>query len=224
MCFSIQVDRKLNRLATRFEAQIDRASFENFQSLKEINPKLYKGPDADDRIFPNSYAPVIVLENNQRIIKPMRYRVRPRGSSEEVPSKFNLFNARLDSLESRKTWNSLFMQQHCLIPLLKFFEWVEHEGRKRLISFYPKDCDYHLAPGLFETWQSPDKKESINSFAIITTDPPFEIEEMGHDRCPIYLREEYLNEWLTPQKSSKSDIYELLDHQARVTYSNEWVS
>jgi len=121
MCFSIQVDRDLNRISQRFQAKVDRVLFEKFLANKERNPKLYKGPDIDDRIFPNTYAPVIVGENNQRNIRPMRYRVRPAGSREEVPNKFNVFNARLDSLESRKTWTPLFMKKHCLVPILKFY-------------------------------------------------------------------------------------------------------
>ena len=35
--------------------------------------------DRDSRIFPGHYAPVMVMENGRRVIKPMRYQCRPAG-------------------------------------------------------------------------------------------------------------------------------------------------
>jgi hypothetical protein len=35
--------------------------------------------DSDLRIFPGQYAPVMVMENGKRVIKPMRYQCRPAG-------------------------------------------------------------------------------------------------------------------------------------------------
>src|SRR5471032_511190 len=35
--------------------------------------------ERDSRIFPGQYAPVMVMENGRRVIKPMRYQCRPAG-------------------------------------------------------------------------------------------------------------------------------------------------
>jgi hypothetical protein len=35
--------------------------------------------DEDSRIFPAWYAPVLVVENGRRVVKPMRYQCRPAG-------------------------------------------------------------------------------------------------------------------------------------------------
>ena len=35
--------------------------------------------DRDSRIFPGPYAPVMVMENGGRVVKPMRYQCRPAG-------------------------------------------------------------------------------------------------------------------------------------------------
>lgn len=71
-------------------------------------------------------------QNNSNTIVPMRYRIRPSGSSEEIPTKYNVFNARLDSLETRQTWSSLFMRNHGLFPFKRFFEWVEDKHQDNL--------------------------------------------------------------------------------------------
>lgn len=64
------------------------ASFANPQSEDEQTIKSLgkladlKRPtliDEDSRIFPGWYAPVMVSENGQRVIKPMRYQCRPAG-------------------------------------------------------------------------------------------------------------------------------------------------
>ena len=38
-------------------------------------------PARDDRIFPDWYAPVMIIEDGKKIIRPMRYHCRPAGMS-----------------------------------------------------------------------------------------------------------------------------------------------
>ena len=61
----------------------------------------------------------------------MRYRLRPNGSREEVPNKYNVFNARLDSLQSMKTWKNIFTENHGALCMKGFYEWVEDENKKK---------------------------------------------------------------------------------------------
>jgi putative SOS response-associated peptidase YedK len=242
MCFSIQVDRDIKKLAQRFKASISIPDFNSLQAVKDYEAQI--GPDKikavlglkrkpkvnvfktlgiDNRIFPGYFAPVITTENNQRVIKPMRYRVRPAGSIEEIPSKFNVFNARLDSLEKRKTWSPLFMRQHGLLPFVKFFEWVKDEDKKKLITFSPESHEIMWAPCLWDKWQSADGKIEFYSFAVITDDPPKEIADMGHDRCPIFIKEELIDQWLNPT-GSKKEIYALLKQVEKTYFNYQWAA
>jgi putative SOS response-associated peptidase YedK len=222
MCFSIQINRDLKKVAAHFGADISLKHFQNFHSLQTNDPKTYKAPDSENRIFPNYYAPIVHMVKGKKILRPMRYRVRPNGSKEEVPAKYNVFNARLDALEKRKTWQSIFMKNHCLLPFTQFYEWVSHEGKKKLITFNSDQHEIMWAPALFDTWKSHRTNQEITSFAVITTGPPKEIEEMGHDRCPIFLKEEHINDWLNP--TSKDAAYDILGQQEQVTYQHNWVS
>lgn len=55
--------------------------------------------DEDFRIFPQHYAPVMVMENGKRVIKPMRYQCRPAGKPAFYDTKFpGTYNARRDNL------------------------------------------------------------------------------------------------------------------------------
>lgn len=48
----------------------------------------------DSRIYPGNYAPVMVMENGRRVIKPMRYQCRPAGKPAIYDTKYpGLYNA-----------------------------------------------------------------------------------------------------------------------------------
>ncbi len=200
MCFSALVKQDLKLISQRFGASVVRASFDDYEKMSEENPKKYKKMAEHPRIYPGYYAPLILWEGGRRVIKPFRYRLRPHWAEKEIPSKYNLFNARLDALETRKSWQPLFMKQHGLLVFERFFEWVERDGKKTLISFAP-DHELMWAPCLWDSWS--DGTETIHSFAMITTDPPPEISEMGHDRCPVFLKEELIDTWLKAEGSKK---------------------
>ena len=206
----------------KIETERDAACIKESLGLKRkpASP-FFKEAGNNARIYPGYFAPVIVWGDGMRQIRPMRYRVRPHGSAVEIPSRFNVFNARLDSLETRRTWRGLFMRRHALFPFFRFFEWVrDTKGKKRLVAFAPDGCDRMWAPVLYDSWISKDNKMSFHSFAVITGDPPPEIEEQGHDRCPVFLQETLIDDWLQPQGKSAAHYYELLQRKEPVHYSH----
>jgi hypothetical protein len=90
----------------------------------------------DSRIFPGHYAPVLVMENGQRIIKPMRYQCRIAGRPASYDVKYpGTYNARRDNLEG--FWKPLFGYSHGLIVVDAFYENVSRarmDGRKLAIG------------------------------------------------------------------------------------------
>ncbi|MFP5386551.1 MAG: SOS response-associated peptidase family protein [Bacteriovoracia bacterium] len=239
MCFSVEVEKEMKKNAQRFNAQVSMADVEHFLTLRargENNEwtktvlnlsrrptsNIFKLPDEDGRIYPGSFTYVMVMENKKRVFKPMRYRIRPSGSVTEIPSKFNVFNARLDSLENRQTWQPLFMRNHGLLPFVRFFEWVEKDSQKRLISFHSDRHEIMWAPCLWDYWENEKEGVGFYSFAIITDEPPREVWEMGHDRCPIFLREDLIDHWLSPEGKNQSEIYRILKNKQEVSYLHAW--
>jgi len=225
MCFSLQVDLDLKKLAKAFEADIAKTEFEKFYHLRTLYPKKFKRPSENNQIYPNYFCPIICKpDHDHNMILPMRYRIRPHDSNKEIPSKFNVFNARLDSLGSRSTWKNLFGKKHCLIPLYKFFEWVNHAGKKTLISFFPENNELLLAPGLYDVWYDKEHDFHMHSFAIITTDPPPEVLAMKHDRCPVILKEECYNDWLNPHALSLLQTRKLLHETKPITFNHHFLN
>jgi putative SOS response-associated peptidase YedK len=222
MCFSVQIDKNVKLLSQKFRSGVAVQEFHHIQKIINENPQLgFKIPTDDGRVFPNYFSPVIKSDQGQRVIYPMRYRIRPSNSLEEIPNKFNVFNARLDSLETRKTWKDLFGKNHGLVPFKKFYEWVEDKNsKKKLISFFPENNEMMWSPCLYDYWQSPDRKISFFSFAIITTDPPEEILSLGHDRCPIFLKEENIDLWLNSK--NKNECLKILGDSFKTKFGYEW--
>jgi putative SOS response-associated peptidase YedK len=211
----------------KMQSEMPSIEFDQLLGLKHSTRKRsapFKLPSDDGKVFSNYFTNVIVDDNDQRIIKPMRYRVRPNGSKEEVPTKYNVFNARIDSLEIRETWAPLFMRNHGIVPLTGFYEWVTGEnGKPRLINFFPEGREIMWAPCLWDEWISKDGRIQFKSFAIITDGPPPEIERMGHDRCPIFLNKEKIDSWLNPKSLSKDQVYNLLSKKEDVRFEYKWV-
>lgn len=234
MCFSVKVEIDLKKLSHRFDAQINEKSFEHFQRMEKINSTKYKYVyEEDRRIFSKVWAPVICNVRGQRQIRPMRYQLLPSFCKEDkylrVDQKTgkkveikNTFNARLDSLSQAKAWQKPFMNFHAMLPVKSFFEWVPRNGHKALIEFYPEDEQYMLIPCLYDNWYSEDKTEIIQSFAIITDEPAPEVLDMGHDRTPICLDEEKLENWLNPAKHNKDEIINILKTPKHSKYANKW--
>ncbi len=79
------------------------------------------------------------------------------------------------------------------------------------------------APCIWDEWESTDGTMKFKSFALLTDDPPSEILAKGHDRCPIFLKEELIDEWLRPEGKNKEEIYSTLKQTEHVFYNFSWV-
>ena len=185
----------------------------------------------DFRIFPFWYAPVVVLENGEAVIKPMRYHCRPHGKPAGFDRRFDgLYNARRDSLEG--FWRDLFGRQHGCLAISSFYENVAlHEFEKRALRSgeKPKNLVLHFNPQpptdmmlacLWDRWQSPHEPD-LCSFAAVTDDPPPEVAATGHNRCVIPLKDANVLEWLAPQGRNLEGLYRLLDDRERPYYRYE---
>jgi hypothetical protein len=97
----------------------------------------------DSRIFPGYYAPVLIVENGQRVVKPMRYQCRIAGKPASYDVKYpGTYNARRDSLN--KFRKPCFGYTHGILVVDVFYEYVSRArmewrtlgGRKRRKHHY----------------------------------------------------------------------------------------
>lgn len=171
------------------------------------------------RVFPNFFAPVIVQDEGYAI-RFKRYHLCPKSGKELTPFKYNLFNARKDRLLDARTWKPIFGKQHALFPFYRFYESVEGEtGEAQIIYFQPENEELMWAAALFETTKV--AAGTLHTFAAITDEPPPEVAETGHDRCPVFLAEEYVDPWLNPGRFSQAELLKLLDSVVPTYFKHE---
>jgi putative SOS response-associated peptidase YedK len=184
----------------------------------------------DSRIYPFWYTPVIAVVDGERVIMPMRYHCRPNGKPAWYDKKYDgLYNARRDSLEG--FWKNLWGKRHAIMVTWAFYENValedfEHralmpgeESKNLVLEFKPQSPEPMLFACLWDCWQSPGQPD-LYSFAAITDDPPAEVKATGHDRCPIPIKPENLDAWLTPEGRSKEELQAILDDRVRHYYEH----
>jgi putative SOS response-associated peptidase YedK len=252
------IDEHRSRVATRFEKELfsQKTRLVNAErSLKEKETKKARedvriatvkiatlstklsdlsrseGTAADNRIFPFVHTGVIVREQGQNLLTPMRYFCRPAGTPKFYDKKFpGLYNARRDNLE--KFWRDQFGSHHAIMVVESFYENVKlHSMQHRdlkvgepeqnvVLQFKPDPAQVMYIACLWSNWtdlQEPD----LRGFAAITDEPPAEVAAAGHDRCIINLKPEHVEAWLTPEGRSVQELQEILSDRAVPTLAHE---
>ncbi|MGV6494012.1 SOS response-associated peptidase family protein [Stenotrophomonas rhizophila] len=180
----------------------------------------------DSRIFPGVYAPVIVSEHGQRVIKPMRYQCRlPDKPARNDTLYPGTYNARRDSLASY--WKSAFGHRHGVVVVQSFYEHVPRHAleQRRLapgetpgnvvLEFRPQPPRDLLIACLWSEWEGPEGR--LLSFAAITDEPPRDVAAAGHDRCIVPIRAEHMDAWLNPDPQDLAALYRILDDREPVS-------
>lgn len=179
----------------------------------------------DSRIFPGVYAPVIVSEHGQRVIKPMRYQCRlPDKPARNDALYPGTYNARRDSLEAY--WKNAFGHHHGVVVVQSFYEHVPRHALEQrglapgenpqnvVLEFRPQPPRDLLIACLWSEWEGPEGR--LLSFAAITDEPPRDVAAAGHDRCIVPIRRENLDAWLNPDPQDLAALYRILDDREPV--------
>ena len=98
----VEAKRKLQVKPTKAATHSQRiASYEIGRTMvKLVDLRRTDPKDSDSRIYPGNYAPVMVMEDGQRIMKPMRYQFRPAGKPAFYDEGYpGTYYARRDNLE-----------------------------------------------------------------------------------------------------------------------------
>ena len=225
-------ERALQAKATKASAESKRiatgkvdAILRRLDDLRRTEPK-----ERDGRIFPGHYAPVLVMEDGERVIKPMRYQCRPAGKPAFYDRKYpGTYNARRDNLGG--FWKELFGYSHGVLVINAFYENVAasrlegrtlgdgEKGPNIVLEFKPNPPIDMLVACLWSRWEGKDEP-SLLSFAAITDEPPPEIAAAGHDRCVIPIQPAQVDSWLNPDAGELDTQYAILDSRERPYYEH----
>ena len=225
-----EAERKLQNRVTKAAQESQRIA------LKKIDWALAKLADLnredplrqDTRIFPGSYVPVMVMDNGERVIKPMRYRCRPQGKPAFNDVKFpGTYNARMDSLG--EYWKGLFGYTHGVVVFDSFYEVVSRhrmecralapaeKEEKVVLEFTPRPPQDLLVACLWSRWTGANVPDLL-SFAAITDEPLPEVAAAGHDRTIVAIKPANIEAWLNPDPKNLEAQNAILDDRVRPVY------
>ncbi|MBJ9658466.1 SOS response-associated peptidase family protein [Burkholderia multivorans] len=190
-----EAERKLESKVTKAATESQRIATNKIEAtlrrIEDLNRT--ESEPRDSRIFPGTYAPVLVMENGEYVVKPMRYQCRITGKPANYDVKYpGTYNARRDNLEG--FWKPCFGHTHGVMLVEVFYENVKkvkmegtlletHDKDENVVlEFRPSNRQLMHVACLWSRWTKPGEPDLL-SFAAITDEPPPEIEAAGHDRC-----------------------------------------
>ena len=99
-----------------------------------------------------------------------------------------LINARAESVRTKQTFAESFAARRCVLPAAGFYEW---DKKKEKVIFRSPDRTILYLAGIYRPFG--DEKR----FVILTREPGEEIRFI-HDRMPLIMPEQLVNEWIRP--------------------------
>lgn len=105
-------------------------------------------------------------------------------------------NARAETVETLPAFRDAFRRHRCAVPADGFFEWTGPKEHRRPIWYRRPGGQLLLFAGLYEFWKA-GSEEWQATFTIITTAANRLVSEV-HDRMPVILTAEAVDEWIDP--------------------------
>lgn len=172
----------------------------------------------DTKVLPHAQAPVAVFRNGTLRWDFYRFSLLPAWSKESKV-KFATHNARIETVTEKPTWRGPFLKKHCVIPLSAFIEPI-YVGNwaGSMVAFAAEGDQLMWAAGIYDEWTNPETGEIIDSFSILTKEPPPQIADIGHDRCPIFIEKAYIEPWLKIIGKPEEMKRELLSHTEEILF------
>ena len=160
-------------------------------------------------IAPSQSVPVVVVQEDNRLVKLMRWGLVPFWAKE--PSiGYKMINARAETITEKASFKNPLKKKRCLVPASGFYEWIKTQKKstKTPLYFRLKSKEPFAFAGLWDEWRQPDG-DKLLSFTIITTGPN-ELMKPIHNRMPVILRQKDENIWLDPEITDFDQLVPIL--------------
>jgi len=169
-------------------------------------------------IAPRQNTPVIIVQNNQRELRVMRWGLIPPWSKTIKTAKI-LINARSETVHQKPIFKNSFQAHRCLVPADGFVEWKAEGKEKAPYYIFLKSRNVFAFAGIWTKWNK--TSPSVYSFSILTTQANTTLASI-HERMPVILEPanyklwlasdtdgRILREMLSPFNEKKIDTYKI---------------
>lgn len=164
-------------------------------------------------IAPSHFSPVVIEENDCRVVKKMQWGFNNDRKNKKAHSP--MINARSETLLEKPSFNRLIHSNRCIIIADGYFEWSNNNKQPHYI-YHPQKEILPMA-GLYRTI-SKSIDENIGSYTIITTSAHNRISKI-HNRMPVILQKKHINRWIYNKKNDVSEVTQYLTtHAPNLSY------
>lgn len=139
------------------------------------------------------------------------------------------FNARIETAAEKPSFRDAVVSRRAVVPATGYYEWVAGaEGTKTPMLVQLPDDEVMLFAALYEWWRNPrvapdDPARWVLSTAILTRSSAGPLADL-HERMPVFIGAELMEEWLDPETEGDDDLLqgisgESLQHAERVSFA-----
>ncbi|MHB8962873.1 MAG: SOS response-associated peptidase family protein [Saccharofermentanales bacterium] len=149
-------------------------------------------------VFPGTFAPVLVLDDDAAVLKPMRW------GFTRWDGKGVVINARSETVSDKPMFRRALSSGRCIVPSRGFYEWRHGadsdsvvrtpKPRAEKYRILRKDSPLFFMSGIYQI------KDGIEEFVILTM-PAMEQMKMIHDRMPVFAVNTQIIDWLEDPQS-----------------------
>ena len=183
--------------------------------LEVLAQELGVSPDDFDRdqyrprynIAPGQRHWIVWLQREDRKAVPARWGL-VNSWAKNAKNAFRQINARAETLDTRPAFRAAFRSRRCLVPADGFLEWTGPKSARQRLWFHRPDGRLIFMAGLYETWY-PEPHQPETTFTIVTTAADATVPPV-HDRMPVVLDGEAVEEWLFGARLDLAHLQALL--------------
>ncbi len=201
-------------MCTRFYADSHSLSYfiERAQQLplaEEMVRKLSKNMSMSGEIRPTDTAAVLAPNKQGNMaVFPMIW-----GFTHDAASK-PIINCRVETADQKALWKDSWYRRRCIIPASWYFEWgipsskvgfrnanEQRSIKKEKYVIQPEGTEITYLAGLYRFEEHQGMQVPV--FAVLTRESVAPVRTI-HDRMPLILGKEYLQEWIRPDSDPAS--------------------
>lgn len=208
MCGRFVLDRRATDLVTLFEIDLEGQLIPepswNIAPTDRIAIVLDSLPRSND---PDDQPPPV------RRLESARWGLVP-GWSTGASTGAPLFNARVEGITDKPSFRDSVTSRRAVVPATGYYEWQVTDGAKSPQFVSLPGGETMIFAALYDWWRDPaaaaeDPARWLLSATILTRPSAGPLSEL-HDRMPVFLDADLLEEWLDPQVEGDQELVELV--------------
>ena len=122
--------------------------------------------------------------------------------AKDVKVGVTAFNARIESAAEKSHFATAVKKRRAVVPANGYYEWKTVDDVKTPYFIHLPEGELFVFAGLYEWWRNPAEADDspdkwLLSTSILTREATGELAGI-HDRMPVFLSPDLLDEWLDP--------------------------